>query len=91
MENEVILVVEDTADDVFFLRRALKKAQIDKPLQVVVHGQEAVDYLSGDGKFCDRAKFPLPAMVLLDLKLPFLMVSKSSLGFASSPCSVLCQ
>jgi len=70
MENQLILLVEDTADDVFFLRRALKKAQINNPFQVVVHGQEAIDYLAGNGKYSDRIKFPLPGVVLLDLKLP---------------------
>jgi CheY-like chemotaxis protein len=68
-----ILLVEDSEDDVFLMRRALKAAGITNPLHVVEDGQEAVDYLSGAGKFSDRAQTELPAVVFLDLKLPVLM------------------
>ena len=68
-----ILLVEDDENDVFFFQRALNKAGITNPLQVARDGQEAVDYLRGSGKFAERAKFPLPGLILLDLKLPFLM------------------
>ena len=68
-----ILVVEDTDDDVFFLKRALKSASISNPVQVVEDGQKAIDYLSGTGVYADRAAYPLPFLVLLDLKLPLVM------------------
>lgn len=71
--NEVthtILIVDDSEDDVYAIRRALKKANIVNPQQVVVHGQEAVDYLSGSGKFSNRSQFPLPFIIFLDLKMP---------------------
>lgn len=67
-----LLLVEDNEDDVFLMRRALKGAHVVNPLLVVEDGQEAVDYLSGTGKFADREQYPLPAVVFLDLKLPFL-------------------
>ena len=67
----VILLVEDNEDDVFLMRRALKGAKLDLPLQVANDGQEALDYLGGIGQFSDRALFPLPELVLLDLKLPY--------------------
>src|SRR5579859_5713968 len=70
MASEIILVVEDNPDDVFFLQRALKKAQISNPVQVVVDGQEAIEYLAGTEKYVNRHDFPLPYLVLLDLKLP---------------------
>jgi CheY-like chemotaxis protein len=71
MENDKsILLVEDNPDDIFFMEYALKKAEVHAPLRVVRDGQEAIDYLSGAGKFSDRKKFPLPCLVLLDLKLP---------------------
>ena len=68
--DQAILLVEDSEDDVFLMRRALKGAKIKNPLVVVEDGQQAVDYLGGGGKFADREKFPLPAVVFLDLKLP---------------------
>jgi CheY-like chemotaxis protein len=70
---KTILVVEDTEDDVFFLKRALKSASISNPVQVVEDGQKAIDYLSGNGEYADRAAYPLPFLILLDLKLPYIM------------------
>ena len=67
----VILLVEDDENDVFFMRRALNKAEIDFSIQIVVNGQDALDYLGGARKFGDRALYPLPSLVFLDLKLPF--------------------
>jgi two-component system response regulator len=68
--TNTILQVEDDANDVFLFRHAMKKAGVTNPLQVATDGQEAIDYLSGTGKFEDREQFPLPDLVLLDLKLP---------------------
>ena len=66
-------MVEDNEDDVFFMKRALSGAGVVNPLQVVEDGQEAIDYLSGIGKFEDRIAHPLPVVVFLDLKLPVRM------------------
>ncbi len=55
------------------MERALEGARIANPLLVVEDGQEAVDYLSGAGKFNDRLRYPIPAIVFLDLKLPLRM------------------
>jgi CheY-like chemotaxis protein len=71
MNSRSILLVEDDEDDAFFMRRALTKAHIDLPLHIAVNGQEALDYLGGIGQFSDRTKHPLPAIVFLDLKLPY--------------------
>jgi len=65
-----ILHVEDDPDDVFLLQQALLKAGVDNPLQVATDGREALDYLSGTGRFGDRRQFPLPELVLLDFNLP---------------------
>ena len=70
--TRALLLVEDNEDDVFLMKRALNSAHVINPLLVAEDGQEAVDYLSGAGKFADRTKYPLPAVVFLDLKLPFL-------------------
>lgn len=70
--SPIILLVEDNEDDVFLMQRALNKAGIVNPLLVTEDGQETVDYLSGKDKFSDRKKFPVPALIFLDLKLPFI-------------------
>ena len=70
--NRAILLVEDNEDDVFFMKRALQGANVVNPLFVVEDGQEALDYLGGAGKFADRDNYPLPVVVFLDLKLPYI-------------------
>jgi two-component system response regulator len=67
-----VLLVEDDDNDVFFFRRAMKLAGWCSPLQVVNDGRQAIDYLSGQGQFSRRDEFPVPSLVLLDLKLPYL-------------------
>lgn len=70
--STTILLIEDNADDVFAMKRALRQAQIANPLQVLSDGQEALDYLSGSGKWQDRDLHPLPFIIFLDLKLPYI-------------------
>ena len=70
--HQALLLVEDNEDDVFLMKRALKGARVVNPLHVVDDGQDALDYLAGSGKFADRANYPLPAVVFLDLKLPYI-------------------
>ena len=70
--NRAILLVEDNEDDVFLMKRALQGANVVNPLYVVEDGQEALDYLGGAGKFGDRTNYPLPVVVFLDLKLPYI-------------------
>src|SRR5215831_7658296 len=53
-------------------RRAVKKSGVPWALQVVIDGQEALDFFNGTGKFADRNQFPMPSLVFLDLKLPYL-------------------
>jgi CheY-like chemotaxis protein len=65
-----ILVAEDDENDVFFLQQAFKEAEINEPLQVVVDGQEAIEYLSGEGKFADRDAYPVPLLFISDIKMP---------------------
>jgi CheY-like chemotaxis protein len=69
--SQTILLVEDYDDDVFAMERALAKANITNPLQVVTDGQRALDYLSGTGQYANRTQYPLPFLIFLDLKLPF--------------------
>lgn len=68
--KSVFLLVEDNEDDAFFMRRAFKEAGLQNPLHVVTSGEEAIEYLAGQNAFADRSEFPLPDMILLDLKMP---------------------
>jgi CheY-like chemotaxis protein len=68
--NKPILLAEDLEDDAKIIQYVLKKAQVMNPIIVVPDGAEAVAYLKGEGFYADRAKFPLPAVLLLDLKMP---------------------
>ena len=70
MDTETILLVEDSLKDVLLIQRAIRKAGIGNPLQVVNDGDAAVSYLAGEGLYGDRTRFPLPVLMLLDLKLP---------------------
>lgn len=68
--NAPILVVEDRADDVLIILKAFEAAGIENKVVVAGDGEEAIHYLSGVGQFRDRAQFPIPGLVLLDLKMP---------------------
>ena len=71
MANKIpILVVDDSEDDVYFLCRAFEKAGLKHPITHVSDGEEAVDYLSGENGFTDRSRYPLPKLMLLDVKMP---------------------
>ena len=65
-----ILMVEDDAGEVLFLQKAFKKTGAGIAAQFVVNGEEAIDYLSGEGRFDDRASFPEPQLVIMDLNMP---------------------
>ena len=65
-----ILLVDDSENDLLLLRTAFEKAEFNIPLQEVHNGAEAIAYLKGDDPYSDRNKFPLPAVMLLDLNMP---------------------
>ncbi len=66
-----ILLVEDDPNDILLTQRAFRKANLtNASLQVVTDGDTAVAYLSGAGEYADRDRYPLPVVILLDLKLP---------------------
>ena len=68
-----ILIVDDDENDVVIMTMALEKANLSCPIRVATDGREAQDYLSGTGKFADRHAYPLPYLILMDLKLPRVM------------------
>ncbi len=71
MKNQaLILIVEDDDNDAKLINRAFTKAGIPNPCQYCRDGESALAYLQGQSPFADREKYPLPELVLLDLKLP---------------------
>lgn len=70
MTTKTILLVEDEPNDVIFFEHMIKKAAIANPLQITRDGVEALNYLKGTDKFADREIYPLPCLIILDLKLP---------------------
>jgi len=65
-----ILLVEDNRMDVELTLDAFKEARLLNTIYVSPNGQDALDYLFGRGKYADRIAYPIPNLVLLDLKLP---------------------
>ena len=70
MNSKQILLVEDNPDDVKLTLRALERSRIANEVVVAQDGVEAIEYLSGTGKFAGRNSDVLPQVVLLDLKMP---------------------
>lgn len=72
MKNRIptLLVAEDDEDDFLFLGLAFSKANVQVELRRVANGDEVIEYLAGENHFADRAAYPLPQLILLDLKMP---------------------
>jgi len=70
MSGGTILLAEDDPDDVLITQIAFRKARLANPLEVVRDGEEAIAYLKGEGAYADRARYPFPALLLLDLEMP---------------------
>lgn len=68
--EKVVLYAEDSPDDRFFMAEAWKEAGCERRLVMVEDGEQAVAYMSGAGVYADRGAYPLPGLVLLDLKMP---------------------
>ncbi|MEG4279910.1 response regulator [Microcoleus sp. MON1_C1] len=70
-QMQTILLVEDNPVDILLMQRAFRNETFaNTSLQIVRDGDAAVFYLNGDGEYSDRDRYPLPAIILLDLKLP---------------------
>jgi CheY-like chemotaxis protein len=65
-----ILLVEDNRMDVELTLDAFHEAKLLNTIHVASNGQEALDYVFGHGRYADRNAFPMPNLILLDLKLP---------------------
>lgn len=95
MTLKPILYAEDEENDVFLMQRAFKDAAIANCLQTVKDGNQAIEYLTGAGAYVDRSQYPLPCLVLLDLKMPkrsghdVLQVIRSQPALCTLPVIVL--
>jgi CheY-like chemotaxis protein len=70
MKKPVLLVAEDSTIDALLLERVIERCGDAFHMVRVEHGEAAIDYLQGKNAFADRAKNPLPDLLLLDLKMP---------------------
>lgn len=70
MKRKSILLVEDNTQDEMLILRVLKKINLANQIDVARDGQQALDYLFGEGDFADRDAEDTPAVVLLDIGLP---------------------
>jgi CheY-like chemotaxis protein len=70
LQHDPILIVEDEPDAITLLQHAFARNKIPNPVQTVHDGDQAIAYLSGTDRYADRSAFPLPRLVLLDLKVP---------------------
>src|ERR1044071_144540 len=69
-EKYLVLMVDDSEDDCLLIRRAIGKADRLRFIGSVSDGEELISYLTGKNGYSDRQRFPLPDMLLLDLKMP---------------------
>jgi CheY-like chemotaxis protein len=68
--DQFILLAEDDPNDTLLIKRAFQKAGLGEVLKSVGDGDQAIDYLRGINSYADRARYPLPFLLLLDLKMP---------------------
>ena len=71
MSRRDLLIVENNSDDLFFLKRALRSAGVTDNQYSVSDGRSAIAYLEGQGDYANRARYPIPWLIFLDLKLPY--------------------
>jgi len=69
-DRAVILVADDSEEDILLIQKAFVRAHVPNPIFVVRGGAEAISYLKGEGRYSRRDEFPLPDLMLLDLKMP---------------------
>lgn len=90
----VLLLLEDSEEDIFLFRRAVSKVGRAVTLQCVRNGGEAQHYLRGEGKYSDRLEYPMPSVVFTDLQLPgmsgmqFLEWLRSEPHLRALPCVI---
>ena len=70
LDSVVVLMADDDLDDVMLVRDALRDSKCEVDFRYVEDGEEALDYLTRQGRFSDRELSPRPSLILLDLNMP---------------------
>jgi CheY-like chemotaxis protein len=68
--RRILLLAEDNPDDVLIFQIAFRRALLPYDIYVVRDGQQVIEYLTGANQYADRHRFPLPDILVLDLKMP---------------------
>ncbi|WP_242920118.1 response regulator [Pontibacter liquoris] len=66
----VILIADDDAEDRMLVKEALEESRLKNNIHFVENGEELMDYLHHKGRFADKAQYPTPGLILLDLNMP---------------------
>ena len=65
-----VLLVDDSEDDLMLMKHATEVAGVDNPIVQLRGGQEAIEYLIGSSDYADRERYPIPCLLITDLKMP---------------------
>lgn len=68
--HSTILIVDDDSNDLFLIERAFRLIGVKDPIHMIHGGMEAIDYMTGEGKFADRSLYAYPTFITTDLKMP---------------------
>lgn len=68
--HATLLIIDDDENDLFFIVKALRDIGVTDPIQTSGSAENAIAYMSGDGKYSDRTAYPYPTFVMTDLKMP---------------------
>jgi CheY-like chemotaxis protein len=68
--SPLVLIVDDREDDRLLLERMLRRLGVLNPIHSLSDGHQAIRYFNGNFPFCDRAQYPIPEIVFLDLHMP---------------------
>ena len=70
LPDDLILIAEDNESDALILQRTFNLIGLGNRVEILSDGVEVIEYLSGAGKYADRARFPFPAVLFTDIKMP---------------------